>query len=66
MLVGNYAADAAFGIGDISFVAGNKMHVNMKDRLSRDFVYVYADVVPVGMKTLINFLLDIILIVALT
>lgn len=59
LLIGDYTSDAAFWIGNISFVAGNKVHVNMKNGLSGGFIYVYADVVTVGMKTLINFLLNI-------
>ena len=35
------------------------MHVAMKDRLASGFAYVNTNIIPIGMETLINFLLHI-------
>ena len=52
------SADAAAGIGDVALVAGNDMHVQVKDGLTGGGAGVYTDVVAVGAVPSIEDLLD--------
>ena len=57
--MGNHTTHSAFGIGHITFVSGDNMHVAMEYGLASSFAYVNSDIISIGMETLINFLLHI-------
>ena len=53
----DYATDAAIGVGYVTSIAGDEVHVDMEDTLTCGFVYVDAYVVAIGVKLLVNPLL---------
>ena len=53
----DYSTDAAFGVGYVTPIAGDEVHVYMEDTLTSGFVYVDAYVVSIGVKLLVNALL---------
>ena len=55
----NHATDAAFGVFYVTFVAWDEMHVAVENGLASCFINVDADVITVGVKTLIYLLFDI-------
>ncbi len=57
--MGNHTTHSAFGIGHITFVSGDNMHMAMEYGLASSFAYVNSDIISIGMETLINFLLHI-------
>ena len=57
--MGNNSPYSTLRIRNIAFVSRNDVHVAMKDRLASGFTDVDADVVSIGMETLVNLLPDI-------
>lgn len=54
LFIGYYSPHPTLRILHIALVAGDNMHVDMKNRLSCCFVHIYADIISVRMETLIN------------
>ena len=54
-----YTTDTAFGVGDISMVAGDEVHVNVEYGLPCGFIYVDAYVVAIGVILFVQYLLDV-------
>ena len=57
----NHTAHAALWVWHIALVSWDDMHVTMEDRLPRSLTNIDADVVTVGVETLVNLLHDIFL-----
>ena len=57
------ATDAAFGVGYVTSIAGDEVHVDMEDTLTCGLVYVDAYVVAIGVKLLVNALLRLALVI---
>lgn len=54
LLTRNDSSHAALRGGNITDIAGNQVEMNMKNALSRRLADIHADVVTVGMETLID------------
>ena len=59
MFTWNHASNTTFGIRNITLISGDYVHVAMEDGLPGGLANVDADVVAVGVKTLVNLLPDI-------
>ena len=53
----DYTTDTAFGVGYVTSIAGDEVHVDVEDTLTSGFVYVDACVVAIWVKLLVNALL---------
>ena len=58
LLTGNNSAHAALRRGNVTDIAGNQVHMNMEDTLASRCADIDADVVTVGVETLIDQLFD--------
>ena len=56
LLTWNHAANTALGVGYVALVSWDDVHVAVEDRLPRSLANIDADVVAIGVVTLVNLL----------